>query len=119
MTCLSRNAEALSQHDPTFFLNQRVIVIADRPLGSHYPDLVYPFSYGFLPGTVSSDGMSVDSYLLGVDKAVEQTEGVVITVVVRARVFREHRQPFLHFIRKSHGSLFSFFAMLSNRSEMC
>ena len=62
-------------------------MIVDRPLGSRHPrhpDLAYPINYGFVPGTVSGDGMPVDAYLLGVDEAVNQAEGVVIAVIVRA-----------------------------------
>ena len=73
--------------DLTPFLGQRVTVIVDRPLGSRHPrrpDLVYPINYGFMPRTVSGDGMPVDAYLLGVDEAVDQAEGVVIAVIVRS-----------------------------------
>ncbi len=69
------------------FLGQRVTVTIDRPLGSRhprYPDLVYPINYGFAPGTVSGDGMPVDAYLLGVDKPIDQAEGIVIAVIARA-----------------------------------
>jgi len=69
------------------FLGQRVTVTIDRPLGSRHPrrpDLVYPINYGFVPGTVSGDGMPLDAYLLGVDEAVAQAEGVVIAVIVRS-----------------------------------
>ncbi len=73
--------------DLTPFLGQRVTVTIDRPLGSRhprYPDLVYPINYGFAPGTVSGDGMPVDAYLLEIDKPIDQAEGVVIAVIVRA-----------------------------------
>lgn len=69
------------------FLGQRVTVTIDRPLGSRhprYPDLVHPINYGFAPGTVSGDGMPVDAYLLGVDKPIDQAEGIVIAVIARA-----------------------------------
>jgi len=69
------------------FLGQRVTVTIDHPLGSRHPrrpDLVYPINYGFVPGTVSGDGMPLDAYLLGVDEAVAQAEGVVIAVIVRS-----------------------------------
>ena len=73
--------------DLTTFLSQRVSVKVDRPLGSRHPrhpDMIYPLNYGFVPGTVSGDGMPVDAYLLGVAEAVDQCEGAVIAVIVRA-----------------------------------
>jgi len=73
--------------DLTTFLSQRVLVTVDRPLGSRHPrhpDIIYPINYGFVAGTVSGDGMPVDAYLLGVDEAVDQCEGAVIAVILRA-----------------------------------
>jgi inorganic pyrophosphatase len=69
------------------FLGQRVVVAIDRPLGSRHPrhpDIVYPVNYGFLPGTVSGDGMPIDAYLSGLNRPVAEAEGVVVAVVVRA-----------------------------------
>jgi inorganic pyrophosphatase len=37
--------------------------IIDRPQGTHhprYPDVVYPFDYGYLQGTSASDGGGID-----------------------------------------------------------
>jgi inorganic pyrophosphatase len=73
--------------DMTTFLGQRILVSVDRPLGSRHPrhaDILYPINYGFVPGTVSGDGMPVDAYLLGLNEAVDQAEGVVIAVIVRS-----------------------------------
>lgn len=66
----------------------------DHPLGSphpQYPDLVYlsatcrlhPLNYGFLPGTVSSDGQPIDAYIFGLDVAGAEASGTVIAVAVR------------------------------------
>lgn len=38
-------------------------VVIDRPRGSHhprYPELIYPFDYGYLEGTTSMDGGGID-----------------------------------------------------------
>ncbi len=73
--------------DLTLYLGQCVSVTVDRPVGSRHPrhpDLVYPINYGFLPGTVSGDGMAIDVYVLGVNVPTERIECVVIAVVVRA-----------------------------------
>ncbi len=73
--------------DLTAHLGQTVDVVIDRPLGSRHPrhpDIVYPVNYGYVPGTVSDDGMPIDVYLLGVDGPVERSTGVVIAVVLRA-----------------------------------
>ncbi len=73
--------------DLTAHLCQHVSVTVDRPLGSRHPrhpDLVYPVNYGFLPGTISGDGMAIDVYVLGVDVPADRIECVVVAVVVRA-----------------------------------
>ena len=73
--------------DMTTFLGRRILVTVDRPMGSRHPrhaDILCPINYGFVPGTVSGDGMPVDAYLLDVDEAVERAEGVVIALIVRA-----------------------------------
>ena len=47
------------------FLGQRVSVTIDRPLGCRHPrhpEILYPINYGFLPGTISGDGMPVDAF---------------------------------------------------------
>jgi inorganic pyrophosphatase len=38
-------------------------VVIDRPKGSRhprYPDMIYPYDYGYLAGTMSSDGGGID-----------------------------------------------------------
>jgi inorganic pyrophosphatase len=40
-------------------------IVIDRPKGSahpRYPDRIYPFDYGHLPGTVGGDGNEVDVF---------------------------------------------------------
>src|SRR5256885_15333734 len=69
------------------YLGKRVSLVIDRPLGSRHPrepDMVYAVNYGCIPSTVSGDGHPVDAYLLGVKEPVEQAEGVVIALVIRA-----------------------------------
>lgn len=73
--------------DLTAHLGRHVSVTVDRPLGSRHPrhpDLVYPVNYGFLPGTVSGDGMAIDVYVVGVNVPADLIECVVIAVVIRA-----------------------------------
>ena len=73
--------------DLAAYLGRHVSVRIDRPLGSRHPrhpELMYPINYGFLPGTVSGDGMAIDVYVLGVGVPADFIECVVIAVVVRA-----------------------------------
>ena len=66
----------------------------DHPLGSprpRCPNLVYsstacrlhPLNYGFLPGTVISDGPPIDAYIFGLDVAVAEASSTAIAVAVR------------------------------------
>ena len=73
--------------DLTTYLGKRVRVTIDRPLGSRHPqhaDIVYPVNYGYLPNTVSGDGMPIDAYLLGVDEPLAEAEGLVVAVIIRS-----------------------------------
>ena len=73
--------------DFTVYLGHHVSVKVDRPLGSRHPrhlDIVYPINYGFVPDTVSGDGMEIDVYVLGVDVPTDHIECVVLAVVIRA-----------------------------------
>lgn len=68
------------------YMSKTVSVIIDRPLGSTHPrhsDIVYPVNYGYLPATVSGDGMEIDAYVLGITVPISEFEGVVIGIVVR------------------------------------
>ena len=63
-----------------------VTVTVDRPLGSRHPeyrDTVYPVNYGYIRGTLASDGEEQDAYILGVDEPVRAFTGRVIAVVRR------------------------------------
>lgn len=68
------------------YIGKTVKVIIDRPLGSTHPrhsDIIYPINYGYLPATVSGDGMEIDAYVLGIATPITEFEGVVIGIVVR------------------------------------
>lgn len=68
------------------YMGKTVKVIIDRPLGSTHPrhnDIIYPVNYGYLPATVSGDGMEIDAYVLGITTPITDFEGVVIGVIVR------------------------------------
>ncbi len=69
----------------TDFLNKKVKVKIDRPLGSKHPkyDFIYPVNYGFVPGTLSPDREELDAYILEVDKPLDYFEGICIAVIHR------------------------------------
>ena len=63
-----------------------VTVTVDRPLGSYHPehkDKYYPINYGYVEGVMAPDGEEQDTYILGVDEAVERFVGKIIAVVHR------------------------------------
>ena len=67
-------------------LGKIVKVTVDRPLGTYHPqhkDLYYPINYGYIEGIIAPDGEEQDAYIIGVDKPVNEFEGVVIAVVRR------------------------------------
>lgn len=68
------------------FLNQKVYIVIDRPLGSVHPkhsDIVYPVNYGYIPNTISGDGEEIDVYLLGVSVPVRDFNCRIIAVIER------------------------------------
>ena len=61
-------------------------VIIDRPKGSahpRYPDLVFPFDYGYLEGTSSADGGGVDVWLGSL--ASRELSGILCTFDIGKR----------------------------------
>ncbi len=74
--------------DPEYairFLNRKVRVLIDRPLGSSHPryGFLYPVNYGYLPGVMAPDGEELDAYVLGVHHPIDCFEGLVIAVIQR------------------------------------
>lgn len=67
------------------YLNKIITIKIDRPLGSHHPkyNFIYPVNYGYVPGTINSDGEELDAYLLGVFEPVEEYTGKVIAIIHR------------------------------------
>ena len=67
------------------YLGQTVSVIMDRPLGSKHPKhgFEYLTNYGYIPNTVSGDGEELDAYVLGVDKPLEEFQGICIAIIHR------------------------------------
>ena len=67
------------------FLNKKLKVVMDRPLGSKHPKhgFIYPVNFGYIPGTISGDGDELDAYVLGEHKPLEEFEGKVIAIIHR------------------------------------
>lgn len=67
------------------YLGEKVKVKMDRPLGSKHPKhgFVYKVNYGYIPGTKAPDGEELDAYYLGIDKPVDEAEGVCIGYIHR------------------------------------
>jgi inorganic pyrophosphatase len=62
-------------------LCQRCRLVIDRPQGSHhprFPEIVYPFDYGYLEGTTGGDGQGVDAWRGS--RHAPTLDGVLITV---------------------------------------
>ncbi len=56
-------------------------IVIDRPGGSahpRYPDLIYPFDYGYLEGTSALDGDGVDCWVGSLPET--SLTGVIVTV---------------------------------------
>ncbi len=67
-------------------LGQTVKVFIDRPLGSYHPEhptLYYPINYGYIEGTLASDGEEEDAYVLGIDEPISEFTGKIIAVIER------------------------------------
>lgn len=69
----------------TSYLNQKVDVTIDRPLGSKHlkHDFIYKVNYGYIPNTKSSDGEELDAYVLGIDKPIDKFTGTCIAIIHR------------------------------------
>lgn len=69
----------------TQFLNKKVVVNIDRPIGSKHPkyNFLYPINYGFIYNTKAPDGEEIDAYVLGTFDPIEEFEGICIAVIHR------------------------------------
>ena len=67
------------------YLNKKVLMKVDRPLGSKHPKhgFIYPVNYGYIPNTLSGDGEELDAYLLGIFEPLDQFEGKCIAIIHR------------------------------------
>lgn len=67
------------------FLNRKVTIQIDRPMGSKHPkwNFVYPINYGFVPNTKAPDGKEIDAYLLGIEKPVKEYAGICVAIIHR------------------------------------
>ncbi|MDR0137866.1 inorganic diphosphatase [Metabacillus idriensis] len=69
----------------TSYLNKRVRVKVDRPLGSIHPEynFIYPLNYGYIPDTMADDGEEIDAYIVGEFEPLIAFEGKVIAIAKR------------------------------------
>ncbi len=67
------------------YLNQKITIKIDRPLGSKHPkwSFIYPVNYGFVPNTKAPDGEEIDAYLLGAFEPKEEFTGYCIAIIHR------------------------------------
>lgn len=67
------------------FLDKKVTVKMDRPMGSKHPkhNFIYPVNYGYIPDTLSDDGEELDAYVLGVFEPLESFTGTCIAIIHR------------------------------------
>ena len=67
------------------FLNKKVEVVIDRPLGSKHPThgFLYKSNYGHIPNTNSPDGEELDAYVLDINKPSKFFRGKCIAVIRR------------------------------------
>lgn len=67
------------------FINKKVKVKVDRPLGSKHPKYgdIYPLNYGFVPNTKTPDGEEIDAYILGTFKPLKTFTGICIAYIDR------------------------------------
>lgn len=67
------------------YLNKKVKVVVDRPLGSAHPqhNFLYLVNYGYIPNTIAGDGEEIDAYILGEYEPLVTFEGNVIAIIKR------------------------------------
>jgi inorganic pyrophosphatase len=67
------------------FLDSKVNIQIDRPLGSLHPkwNFPYPVNYGYIPDTKSGDGEEIDAYVLGVHEPLKEFTGKCIAIIHR------------------------------------
>lgn len=73
------------------YLNKKVKVIIDRPIGSKHPryNTYYPLNYGYIPNTISGDGEEIDAYVLGEFEQLREFVGFVIAIIKRKNDFED------------------------------
>ena len=67
------------------YIGKVVNVRINRPLGSRHPDygFKYPVNYGFIPNTMTKDGEELDVYVLSVEEALKNFNGLAIAMIHR------------------------------------
>lgn len=67
------------------YLNKKVKIKIDRPLGTKHPKWGYTYSlnYGYVPNTKAPDGEEIDAYILGVFEPKKEYTGICIAIIKR------------------------------------
>ncbi|MDS0526156.1 inorganic diphosphatase [Clostridium sp. SHJSY1] len=67
------------------YFGKIVNVKMDRTMGSKHPkhNFIYPINYGYIPNTISGDGMEIDAYVIGEFEPLETFEGYVVAIIKR------------------------------------
>lgn len=68
------------------YLNRKVHVVVDRPLGSRlpeHPDLIHLLNCGFIPNSDGGDDEEIDAYIVGEFTPLTEYDGIVIAVIHR------------------------------------
>jgi len=79
------NLKLISMSYAIQFLEKKVNVKIDRPMGSKHPKyrFIYPVNYGYIPDVKAPDGDELDAYVLGIFEPVEKFTGKCIAVIHR------------------------------------
>ncbi|MGK8505805.1 inorganic diphosphatase [Nocardia asiatica] len=67
------------------FLGRTVVLVIDRPYGSHHPrcGFRYLLNYGYVPITRAPDGEELDGYYLGPPEPMRFARGLCVGIVHR------------------------------------
>lgn len=74
------------------YLNKVLEIKIDRSIGSKHPkhEFIYPINYGYVPNTISGDGVELDAYVLGVYKPLDTFTEKCIAIIHRTNDIEEN-----------------------------